>query len=110
MLEKNATELEANIPEPITGDSFGQSSWGSQLGFDAGLAQQVVIKEVPEMVAGLRGYTDNLRLFVDDATETDVREADTINKFTAATECVGTPSFSDPGQCQVPTDTEGEDS
>lgn len=108
MLEENAVELEKHLPKPMDDDAFGPSSWGSQLGFDAGLAQKVVLKEVPEMIAGLRGYTDNLKHFVDDTSETDGREAATMAKIAAATECVGTPTFNDdPGQCTVPTGGEG---
>ncbi len=104
MLETHATQLEArNVPE-INKDAFGQSSWGAQLGFDAGLAQETVRQEVLDMVAGLRGYSQNLEQFAAEVTETDTDSATTLKSFQLATDCVAAPTFSSPGQCTLPTD------
>ena len=104
MLEENADALEERKPGPINGSAFGGSSWGSQLGLDAGRAQRVASKEILEMVAGLRGYSQNIGKFAEDVTETDAANATTLAGFQAATECVASPTFSSPGQCTLPTD------
>lgn len=103
MLQENADSLEEQNLNPINKHAFGQSSWGSQLGFDAGLAQQVVAKEVLEMVAGLRGYRQNIQKFAEDVTETDEDSRVTLQGLQASTECVASPTFDAPGQCTLPT-------
>ena len=103
MLEENADALENKNVNPINANAFGQSSWGSQLGFDAGLAQKVVAKEVLEMVAGLRGYSQNIQRFAEDVTETDEESRVTLQGLQASTECVASPTFDAPGQCTLPT-------
>ena len=104
MLEENADALEERNPNPINGAVFGGSSWGSQLGLDAGRAQKVASKEILEMVAGLRGYSQSIEKFREEVTEADASNASTMAQFQAATECVASPTFSSPGQCTVPTD------
>ncbi|WP_426246834.1 hypothetical protein [Nocardioides sp. LHG3406-4] len=107
MLEENADALEQRKLNPIAGDAFGASSTGSQLAFDARLAQKVASKEIIEMVAGLRGYSQNIQKFADDVKDTDESNAATLKAFEAATEKVAQPTFSPSGQ--VPPAPEGGD-
>ncbi|WP_248583100.1 hypothetical protein [Nocardioides sp. InS609-2] len=93
MLDENADALEKRNVHPISEDVFGSSSWGSQLGFDAGLAQDVVAKAVVEMVAGLRGYHDGLKTFVDDVKDTDESNAATLKALELSTQHVDTPAL-----------------
>lgn len=98
MLDENADALEKRNVHPIPADVFGSSSWGNQLGFDAGLAQDVVTKAVVEMVDGLRGYHDGLKIFADDVKDTDETNAAALRALELSTQQVDTPEL------QVPTD------
>ncbi len=96
MLDENADALETRNVQPISGDVFGPSGWGSQLGFDAGLAQDVVTKAVIDMVKGLRGYRDGLKTFVDDVKDTDESNAATLKSLEVSTMHVDTPELTLP--------------
>ena len=108
MLEENASALEQAPLNPIGDSVFGASSWGSQLAFDANLAQQEASKEIMQQVAGLRGYRDSMAKFAEDVTATDESNAEAMARMQAATSCVAAPTFSAPAQCTLPT--EGSDS
>lgn len=109
MLDENADALEKRNVHPISGDVFGPSSWGSQLGFDAGLAQDVVTKAVVEMVEGLRGYHTGLKTFVDDVKDTDESNAATLRALENSTHQVDTPEMHLPPGSSTTTNQE-EDS
>lgn len=102
MLASRATALEAAEPSPI-GDVFGGSAQGAILGRHASLAQRHVAEAVLEMVAGLRGYRDELGAHQARMGDTDTQGAADLRRIEQATACVAATSFAANDACALPT-------
>ena len=106
MLDAEAETMDSGKPLDVDGSWFGGSSTGGhRLATNTAMAHQAIVDEMKAMVAGLRGYRDNIRLWAQDLTDVDQDSATVMTGFETAAGCVTSPTFDT--QCTLPT--EGED-
>jgi hypothetical protein len=106
MLDAEAQTVDAGQPLDVDGSWFGGSSTGGhRLATNTAMAHQAIVTEMKDMVAGLRGYRDNIKLWAQDMTNVDQDIATVMTGFETAADCVTSPTFTT--QCSLPT--EGED-
>lgn len=105
MLGETADDLAAN-PVPGVGSSwFGSShTGGHRLATNTSMAHRAVVDEMEKLVAGLRGYRENIKKFADDVTDVDADSAAVMSGIATSTACVATPTF-DGGRCSLPSDS-----
>lgn len=110
MLDEYADELHSGNVRPVDAGIFGASQTGGQLGYHADTARRHVAEAVLDMVAGLRGYRDNLGRFAEDVV---VQDEDAGARLTAklpqVEACTSTPDFATPSACELPTNGEEGD-
>lgn len=75
MLEENAVSIHDGKPSNVASAVFGGSSQGQLLEHHTSVAHQHVADALRDMVAGLRGYAENLDGFATALTETDEQAA-----------------------------------
>lgn len=106
MLNAEAETMDAGKPVDVDGAWFGGSSTGGhRLATNTTMAHQAIVDEMKAMIAGLRGYRDNIRLWAEDLTDADQTSATVLTGFETAAGCVTSPTFDT--QCTLPT--EGKD-
>lgn len=93
MLELGEDEVKDGQPRTSAEGSFGSSPAGQTLSWDAGVAHAKVAEAMADMVAGLGGYAESLRVFRDDARRTDEDAAGSMTALQAATEQLTTPNI-----------------
>jgi hypothetical protein len=105
MLGETANDLAAKPVAGVSSSWFGHShTGGHRLATNTSMAHQAVVEEMEKLVAGLRGYRDNIKKFADDVTDVDADAAAVMAGVETATACVAAPTF-DGGQCSLPTDS-----
>jgi hypothetical protein len=98
MLEENATSLHHGKPPNVGAAVFGGSDTGQLLEHHTSVAHQHVADALHEMVAGLRGYAENLDGFAKALTETDEQAAADLTpsrkrELDLATNSLASPDF-----------------
>ena len=75
MLEENASSIHDGKPTNVAAGVFGGSDAGQLMEHHTTIAHRHVADALQEMVAGLRGYAENLNGFAKDVSETDLQAA-----------------------------------
>jgi hypothetical protein len=115
ILDTHADSLHKGRPAEPAGAMFGGSSAGQDLDLQTQRAYDHVRAAVDELVAGLRGYGDNIRKFARDMEQTDVDNGTSIATRTQAIDrvesCTTSGDFhnDDNDVCRLPTDDGGDD-
>jgi hypothetical protein len=112
MLEENALSIHDGKPSNVGGAVFGPSPSGQLLEHDTSVAHQHVADALQQMVAGLRGYADNLDAFAKNVTETDLQAAADLTptrkrELDLATNNLAAPNFHNPGNQPASAGGEG---
>lgn len=91
--------------------SYGNAATAVELSTHAGKAHDHVVDAMRQMVEGLGRYYENVRVFRDDAHETDgvistdfSRRTTTVVDFTPALACTVPTDFSTNTSCEVPAE------
>jgi hypothetical protein len=109
ILQSGADSLNDNQVGEVRQGSFGPGDAAVELDVNTAKAHRHVQEAMLDMVAGLRGYTHNIKDFAEKANFVDDDTAVRLNTHTQrvlaiSTECVAQPSFSAPSTCSLPTD------
>jgi hypothetical protein len=109
ILESGATSLHDNQVGEVRQGSFGPGGAAVELDVNTAKAHRHVQEAMLDMVAGLRGFTHNIKSFAERAHFVDDDTAVQLNGQTqralaVSTSCVAAPSFSAPSTCTLPTD------
>jgi hypothetical protein len=109
ILNSGADDLGASPVHDVAHGSFGPGGDASDLSLNAAKAHRHVQEAMDDMVAGLRGYRNNIKDFAEHAHVVDDDAAVRLNAHTrqvlaVSTTCVATPDFSAPSTCTLPTD------
>lgn len=108
ILESGADSLHANQVGEVRQGAFGPGSAAVELDVNTAKAHRHVQDAMVDMVAGLRGFTHNIKSYAEKATIVDddaaVRLNDTTQRALAVSAgCVAAPSFSAPSTCSLPS-------
>lgn len=107
MLDAEADSVHEGQPAEVDASWFGGSATGGhRLATNTTMAHQAIVEEMKDMVAGLRGYRDNIRLWAQDLTGADQDTATVLTGIETAAACVTSPTFD--SQCALPTEGEGD--
>lgn len=102
MLEQEAETVHDGVPVSVDGQWFGGSPTGAhRLAVNTGMAHDAMREEMAKLVAGLRGYKDNIRRHAEDMDLTDQDTAAVMTGIESSASCVVAPTFQ--SQCSLPT-------
>ncbi|MFC4782851.1 hypothetical protein ACT8ZV_00120 [Nocardioides sp. MAHUQ-72] len=104
MLESGADDLHAHPVGEVPDGAFGPGTDAVDLAVNTAKAHRHVKEAMDDMVAGLRGFTVNIKDFAERAHVADDESATQLQALQASTTCVAAPSFSAPSSCTLPTD------
>ena len=96
-LDEYAEALHSGRLRQVPESAFGGSPAGSELGSNATLAHQHVAQAITELVAGIKGFSDNLHQAKVDRIQTDegvgavLQSLDKTNACTTGTDFSATP-------------------
>lgn len=108
LLSQRATSVHGAVPPGVAESWFGDSATGGhRLATNTTMAHDAIVAEMTALVAGLRGYRQNIQQWVDDMQEVDQDSTTLMRNIELAADCTTAPTFD--AQCTLPVDPAGED-
>ena len=104
ILEQGAQALDSSNVTSVPDGAFGPGGPATELSLNTAKAHRHIKEAMDAMVAGLHGYTHNVKDFAERAGVADDDSAAQLKALQQSTACVATPNFAAPGTCTLPTD------
>lgn len=106
LLSERAESVHTAVPPAVAESWFGSSeSGGHRLATNTTMAHDAIVKEMNALVAGLRGYRENIKLWADDLQQVDHDSTALMRNLELSADCTTAPTFGS-AQCTLPVDSE----